>query len=141
MKLASTVYDIPAVAVTSRLVLTNTAPTVPYRGAGRPEAVYLIERLIDRAAREMGLDPAEFRRRNLIGAFPYQTQTGWTYDSGNYAAAMPKCQALADWDGYAARRMASAAAGGCGAGASSITPTIPASLTSAWNCASTRAAS
>jgi carbon-monoxide dehydrogenase large subunit len=58
LKLASTVYDIPAVAVSSRLVLTNTAPTVPYRGAGRPEAVYIIERLIDRAAREMGLDPA-----------------------------------------------------------------------------------
>ena len=74
LKLASTVYDIPAVAVTSRLVLTNTAPTVPYRGAGRPEAVYMIERLIDRAAREMGLDPAELRRRNLIGAFPYQTK-------------------------------------------------------------------
>src|SRR5262249_24704305 len=61
LKLASTVYDIPAVTVTSRLVLTDTAPTVPYRGAGRPEAVYLIERLIDRAAREMSLDPAALR--------------------------------------------------------------------------------
>jgi carbon-monoxide dehydrogenase large subunit len=111
LKLASTVYDIPAVAVSSRLVLTNTAPTVPYRGAGRPEAVYIIERLIDRAAREMGLDPAELRRKNLIGAFPYETQTGWTYDSGDYAAAMTKCQALADWQGYAERQAASAAAG------------------------------
>ncbi len=111
LKLASTVYDIPAVAVSSRLVLTNTAPTVPYRGAGRPEAVYIIERLIDRAAREMGLDPAELRRRNLIGTFPYQTQTGWTYDSGDYAAAMAKCQALADWQGYAGRQEASAAVG------------------------------
>ncbi len=111
LKLASTVYDIPAVGVTSRLVLTNTAPTVPYRGAGRPEAVYLIERLIDRAAREMKLEPAELRRKNLIGTFPYQTKTGWTYDSGNYPAAMAKCQALADWDGYAERQRATATAG------------------------------
>jgi len=111
LKLASTVYDIPAVAVSSRLVLTNTAPTGPYRGAGRPEAVYLIERLIDRAAREMRLDPAELRRRNLIRAFPYQTQTGWTYDSGDFAAAMTKAQALADWPGYAARQAASTAGG------------------------------
>ena len=111
LKLAPTVYDIPAVAVTSRLVLTNTAPTVPYRGAGRPEAVYLMERLIDRAAHEMGLDPAEIRRRNLIAAFPYATQTGWTYDSGDYGAAMAKAQALADWPGYAARHATSAAAG------------------------------
>jgi carbon-monoxide dehydrogenase large subunit len=111
LKLASTVYDIPAVAVTSRLVLTNTAPTVPYRGAGRPEAVYLIERLIDRAAREMRLDPAELRRKNFIRRFPYQTQTGWTYDSGDYAAALAKCRALADWDGYAERQAATVAAG------------------------------
>ena len=113
LKLASTVYDIPAVAVTSRLVLTNTAPTVPYRGAGRPEAVYLMERLVDQAAREMAIDPAELRRKNLIRTFPYQTQTGWTYDSGNFPAAMAKCQALADWEGYPVRRAASEAAGKC----------------------------
>jgi carbon-monoxide dehydrogenase large subunit len=111
LKLASTVYDIPAVSVTSRLVLTNTAPTIPYRGAGRPEAVYIIERLIDRAAHEMRLDPAELRRRNLIGSFPYQTKPGWLYDSGDFAAAMTKCQALADWQGYSERHAASAAAG------------------------------
>ena len=111
LKLASTVYDIPTVSVTSRLVLTNTAPTVPYRGAGRPEAVYIIERLIDQAAREMQLDPAELRRKNLIGSFPYLTRTGWLYDSGDFAAAMTKSQALADWPGYADRRAASAAAG------------------------------
>jgi aerobic carbon-monoxide dehydrogenase large subunit len=106
LKLASTVYDIPAVAVTSSLVFTNTAPTVPYRGAGRPEAVYIMERLVDQAAREMHIDPAELRKKNLIRAdvFPYETRTGWIYDTGNYAAAMAKCQALADWDGYAARR-------------------------------------
>jgi aerobic carbon-monoxide dehydrogenase large subunit len=113
LKLASTVYDIPAVAVTSSLVFTNTAPLVPYRGAGRPEAVYIMERLVDRAAHEMGLDPAELRKKNLIRpeAYPYETRTGWVYDTGNYAAAMAKCQGLADWDGYAARRTQSEAAG------------------------------
>src|SRR5271165_895264 len=113
LKLASTVYDIPVVSVTSSLVFTNTAPTVPYRGAGRPEAVYIMERLVDRASREMSIDPAELRRKNFIRAdtFPYQTRTGWTYDTGNYPAALSKCQALADWDGYAARRAQSEAAG------------------------------
>ncbi len=113
LKLASTVYNIPAVAVTSSLVFTNTAPLVPYRGAGRPEAVYIMERLVDRAAREMQIDPAELRRKNLIrpDAYPYETRTGWIYDTGNYAAALAKCQALADWDGYAARRARSEAIG------------------------------
>jgi carbon-monoxide dehydrogenase large subunit len=113
LKLASTVYDIPAVAVTSSLVFSNTAPTVPYRGAGRPEAVYIMERLVDQAAREMRTDPAELRKRNLIRpeAYPYETRTGWVYDTGNYAAALAKCQGLADWEGYAARRVQSEAAG------------------------------
>jgi aerobic carbon-monoxide dehydrogenase large subunit len=113
LKLASTVYEIPAVSVASSLVFTNTAPTAPYRGAGRPEAVYIMERLVDQAAREMHLDPAELRKKNLIrpDAYPYQTRTGWIYDTGNYAAALAKCQALADWDGYAARHAQSAAAG------------------------------
>ena len=111
LRLGSTVYDIPAVSVTSRLVLTNTAPTVPYRGAGRPEAVYLMERLVDRAARDINIDPAELRRRNLIRAFPYTTQTGYVYDSGNFPSALEKAQALGDWSGYAARAAASAAAG------------------------------
>ena len=113
LKLASTVYDIPAVSVTSSLVFTNTAPTHPYRGAGRPEAVYIMERLVDQAAREMHIDPAELRKNNLIrpDAFPYETRTGWIYDTGNYAAAMAKCQALADWSGYAVRHADSKAAG------------------------------
>ena len=113
LQLAPNAYDIPAVAVTSSLVFTNTAPTVPYRGAGRPEAVYIIERLVDQAAREMRIDPDELRKRNLIrpDAFPYQTRTGWTYDTGDYAAALAKCQALADWQDYAARRARSEAAG------------------------------
>jgi carbon-monoxide dehydrogenase large subunit len=113
LKLASTVYDIPAVVVTSSLVFTNTAPTVPYRGAGRPEAVYIMERLVDQAAREMRIDPAELRKKNLIrpDTFPYETRTGWIYDTGNYAAALAKCQALADWDSYGDRRARSQAAG------------------------------
>jgi aerobic carbon-monoxide dehydrogenase large subunit len=113
LKLASTVYDIPAVAVTSSLVFTNTAPTVPYRGAGRPEAVYIMERLVGQAAHEMHIDPAELRKKNFIrpDAYPFETRTGWIYDTGNYAAAMAKCQALADWDGYAARRAQSEAGG------------------------------
>jgi len=113
LKLASTVYDIPAVAVTSSLVFTNTAPTVPYRGAGRPEAVYIMERLVGQAAREMRIDPAELRKKNLIrpDTFPYETRTGWIYDTGNYAAALAKCQALADWDSYGDRRARSQAAG------------------------------
>jgi carbon-monoxide dehydrogenase large subunit len=113
LKLASTVYEIPAVSVTSSLVFTNTAPTVPYRGAGRPEAVYIMERLVGQAAHEMHIDPAELRKKNLIrpDAYPYETRTGWIYDTGNYAAAMAKCQALADWDSYAERRANSAAAG------------------------------
>ena len=113
LQLAPNAYDIPAVAVTSSLVFTNTAPTVPYRGAGRPEAVYIIERLVDQAAREVRIDPDELRKRNLIrpDAFPYQTRTGWTYDTGDYAAALAKCQALADWQDYAARRARSEAAG------------------------------
>jgi aerobic carbon-monoxide dehydrogenase large subunit len=113
LKLASTVYDIPAVSVTSSLVFTHTAPTVPYRGAGRPEAVYIMERLVDQAARETKIDPAELRRRNLIrpDGFPYETRTGWIYDSGDYAAALAKCQILADWDGYAERCASSQPAG------------------------------
>ncbi len=142
LKLASTVYDIPAVAVSSSLVFTNTAPTVPYRGAGRPEAVYIMERLVDQAAREMHLDPAELRKRNLIHAeaYPYQTRTGWVYDTGNYAAALAKCQALADWDGYAARHAGARPPAGAAAAPSPITSTTPVSLTSAWRCALTRPA-
>jgi aerobic carbon-monoxide dehydrogenase large subunit len=108
LRLAPTVYDIPAVGVYNNAVLTNTPPTIPYRGAGRPEAVYIMERLIDKAAHEMKLDRAEIRRKNLIAqsAMPYQTKTGWNYDTGNYAAAMDKAQKLADWNGYEARRAA-----------------------------------
>ena len=113
LKLAQTVYDVPAVDVMSSAVFTNTAPTVPYRGAGRPEAVYIMERLIDTAAHEMGIDPAEIRRKNFIrpDSMPFATKTGWTYDTGDYAAALDKNLAQSDWDGYESRQAASAAAG------------------------------
>jgi carbon-monoxide dehydrogenase large subunit len=103
-----TVYDIPQVQVNARCVLTNTLPTGPYRGAGRPEASYLLERLIDAAADQTGIDTAELRRRNLIAPakIPYTTPFGSTYDSGDFPAAFERALALADYAGFAARRKA-----------------------------------
>src|SRR5437764_3927625 len=77
-------YDIPAASVTVVGRRTNKVPTGPYRGAGRPDAAYLLERLVDDAARALGLDRVELRRRNLIRRFPYETALGWSYDSGDY---------------------------------------------------------
>ncbi|MGE0253586.1 MAG: xanthine dehydrogenase family protein molybdopterin-binding subunit [Alphaproteobacteria bacterium] len=113
LRLAQTVYDIPAVSVTNSAVFSNTTPTVPYRGAGRPEAVYIIERLIDVAARATGIDRAELRRRNFIrpDRFPFKTHTGWVYDTGQYSNGLDKAMALSDWPGYEARHKASEAAG------------------------------
>ena len=109
LKLVPSAYTVPAVHLTSQAVFTNTAPTGPYRGAGRPEAVYLTERLLDRAAAAIGLDRVEIRRRNLIapGAMPYRTPTGFVYDTGEFAATMDRCLDLADWKGFDARRAAS----------------------------------
>ena len=94
-------------------MLTNTAPTGAYRGAGRPEAIYIIERLMDAAAREMGLDPAELRRRNMIGPGRCPTRTRWaqTYDSGEFEQILDQGLPLADWHGFAARRAATEARG------------------------------
>ena len=104
-----TVHDIPAVDVTNKAVFTNTSPTVPYRGAGRPEAVYIMERLIDLAAQETGIDRAEIRKINFIKPddMPHSTVTGWTYDTGEYSAALEKCRDLSDWNGYENRVMLS----------------------------------
>ena len=97
-------YRTPAVHVRVRAAYTNTAPTDAYRGAGRPESVYLLERLIDRAARKLALDPAALRRRNLIPAtaMPYRTPLGQTYDSGDFPAILEKACAAGGW--HAARR-------------------------------------
>src|SRR5215472_2008345 len=99
------VYAIPSCHVRVRGVYTNTVPVDAYRGAGRPEAAYVIERLVDHAAREVGIAPDALRRRNFIkpGAMPYQSATGQNYDSGNFAAHLKRAQELADWAGFPKR--------------------------------------
>ena len=105
-KILTSVYDIPHADVEVKCVVTNTAPVGPYRGAGRPEAVYVMERLVDVAAHDMGIDPVELRRRNLISKdqFPYTNAVGTTYDSGAFEDNMDIAAKMADWDGHAARR-------------------------------------
>jgi aerobic carbon-monoxide dehydrogenase large subunit len=106
-------YDIKAIDVSSRCVFTNTLPTSPYRGAGRPEANYVLERLVEEAARITGIDPVKLRRRNLIrpSAIPYKTAVGTTYDSGDFPAVFEKALALADYAGFAKRKRESARRG------------------------------
>jgi aerobic carbon-monoxide dehydrogenase large subunit len=108
-----TLYDIPLAQVNSRCVFTNTLPTGPYRGAGRPEASYLIERVIDAAAGQTGIDAAELRRRNLIAPekIPYVTAFGNTYDSGDFPALFERALKLADHAAFAARKKAAKKAG------------------------------
>jgi carbon-monoxide dehydrogenase large subunit len=100
------VYAIPAAHVHVTCVLSNTSPTAPYRGAGRPESIYVIERLLDDAGRELGQDPIELRRRNLIppSAMPYRTALGLTYDCGEFETSMNQALKLADAAGFAARQ-------------------------------------
>src|SRR4030095_4405048 len=108
------VYRIPAALMEGRAVLTNTAPTTPYRSAGRPEVMFVIERLIDLAARRHGFDRLALRRRNLVpaGALPYRNPLGLLYDSGDYAASQDRAVALADWAGFEARRGGARGRGG-----------------------------
>ena len=112
-KVQTTVYHVPLVHYRVRAVLTHTMATGAYRGAGRPEANFLMERLMEKAAREMKLDAAELRRRNFIRPqdFPYRTHLGDTYDGGNFSAVLDKLLTHADWAGFAARREASQRAG------------------------------
>ena len=109
LMLIPSVYDVQAVELSTQAVFTNTAPTSVYRGAGRPEAIYLIERLIDRAAQVSGIDRVEIRRRNLIApsALPYHTATHHNYDSGEFARVMDNCLDIAGWTEFEARRAAS----------------------------------
>ena len=106
-------YTTPLIFTNVKAVFTNTVPVDASRGAGRPEATFQLERTIDKAAREMGIDPIELRRRNFIAAdaFPYQTPVAVAYDTGNYQATMDKAVAMADLDGFAARKAESAARG------------------------------
>jgi aerobic carbon-monoxide dehydrogenase large subunit len=105
LKLAPGVYNIPAVHAVAQAVLTNTAPMAPYRGAGRPEATFLIELLIERAAKIIGIDPIELRRRNFVPptAMPYKLHSGIAYDSGEFMRVMDDCLKLADWNGFPRR--------------------------------------
>jgi carbon-monoxide dehydrogenase large subunit len=112
-KVITGVYHVPALDLSARAVITNTNLVGAYRGAGRPESIFIIERLMDRAAAELKLDPAELRRRNLIApsAMPYRTPMGETFDSGNFPHILERTLAAADWAGYATRRRESAARG------------------------------
>ena len=102
---STSIYDIRTIDLRIQGVLTHTSPTAAYRGAGRPEAIYIIERLMDAAAQKLGLDPAELRRRNMIRPeqMPYKNAMDKTYDSGNFESVMDQALVLADWRGFAAR--------------------------------------
>src|SRR6476646_11177950 len=100
----SGVYDVPAAYARIRLALTNTAPMAAYRGAGRPIMSYALERLVEHAAQELKMDPAEFRRRNFIRKFPYRIAAGFEYDSGDFEGVMNQALAAADWNGFERRR-------------------------------------
>lgn len=106
-QLMTSLYRVPVASVVAKAVLTNTPPTIPYRSAGRPEAMYAIERMIDIAARDFGFDRIELRRRNMIpsDAHPYRNPLGVTYDNGDHQAPMEKALELADWAGFEARRI------------------------------------
>ena len=104
-------YNIPAIYAEVLGVYTHTAPVDAYRGAGRPEATYVIERIVEEAAREIGMDPAEFRRLNFVRSFPHQTPVIMNYDIGDYEASMNKAMALVDYTGFPARRADSVARG------------------------------
>ncbi|WP_424811978.1 xanthine dehydrogenase family protein molybdopterin-binding subunit [Roseococcus sp. YIM B11640] len=110
---STSIYDIQTIDFAFTALMTNTAPTGAYRGAGRPEAIYIIERLMDVAARKMGLDPAELRRRNMIAPaqMPYRNAMGQTYDSGAFEQMLDQGLKLADWGGYEGRAAASSAKG------------------------------
>ena len=99
-------YDIRHINVSARCAFTNTIPTAPYRGAGRPEASYVLERVVDEAARITGIDPVKLRRRNLIkkSQMPYKTAVGTTYDSGDFEPILDQALALANYDGFKQRR-------------------------------------
>lgn len=104
-------YKTPLIYVNVKAVFTNTVPVDAYRGAGRPEATFQLERVIDKAALELGVDPVALRRQNFITEFPYATPVAVEYDTGDYNATMDKLEEIADFAGFAARRSASEAKG------------------------------
>jgi carbon-monoxide dehydrogenase large subunit len=104
-------YRTPAIYAEVKSVFTNTAPVDAYRGAGRPEATYVVERMVEQCAREMKIDPVEIRRRNFVTQFPYATPVGLTYDTGDYGATLDKALKMADVAGYPARKAEAAKRG------------------------------
>src|SRR5712691_8764241 len=108
VEIMSSIYRMPAAHFRARCVMSNTAPTRPYRSAGRPEVIFVMERMIDLAARQFGFDRIELRRRNLVSReeLPYKNPFGMVYDSGAYHDVMEKALALADWNGFPARKAA-----------------------------------
>jgi carbon-monoxide dehydrogenase large subunit len=112
-RIMTTVYHVPVAAVRITAVLTNTVPTGPYRGAGRPEAHHVMERMLDIAAHELNLDRLDIRRRNMVrlDMLPYRSPMGLTYDSGDFIGNMARALELADWAGFAERRAQSEASG------------------------------
>ena len=104
-------YDIPAIYAEVDGVYTNTAPVDAYRGAGRPEATFVVERLVEVAARELGMDPAKFRKKNYIKRFPHQTPVIMNYDVGDYGASLEKALEMADYKGFNKRKRESAKKG------------------------------
>ncbi len=104
-------YDIPAIYAEVDAVYTNTAPVDAYRGAGRPEATFVVERIIETAARQMGLDPADLRKRNFVRKFPHQTPVIMMYDAGDYRASLDKAMEIADVKGFGKRKREAARRG------------------------------
>ncbi|MGE0258583.1 MAG: xanthine dehydrogenase family protein molybdopterin-binding subunit [Alphaproteobacteria bacterium] len=115
VEIMSSIYHVPAVFFRARAALTNTAPTRPYRSSGRPEVMFVMERLIDLASRQTGIDRIELRRTNLVpeSMMPYTNPFGMVYDSGAYHRVMERVLELADWQGFPARRKAAKARGRC----------------------------
>jgi carbon-monoxide dehydrogenase large subunit len=144
-------YTTPAIYAEVKAVFTNTTPVDAYRGAGRPEATYVVERLVELAARQLKIDPVEIRKRNFIppNAFPYQTPVAVAYDSGQYALSMDEALKLVDYKGFPARRAASEAQGklrgigfasyieACGIAPSSVVGSLGAGV-GLWESASIR---
>lgn len=110
-KIITSLYNVPVFYYDAKMYMTNTMATGAYRGAGRPEMIYLVERLMEKTAREMKIDPVEFRRRNFISpqAMPYTTAIGEVYDSGDFAKVLDASLAASDWEGYENRKKASEA--------------------------------
>ena len=127
VEIMSSIYRMPAAHFRARCVLSNTAPTRPYRSAGRPEVMFVMERLIDLAARQFGFDRVELRRRNLVTQpeLPYTNPFGMVYDSGDYHEVMDKALALADWQGFRAAQGAGATSAASFAASASPTTSTP----------------